>query len=256
MKVEGSEEGIPEQPLDESLLIAGGFLETYKAYCNYYGCYASPSLMQQILDCWDDQSLVLDLSETPGKIKSFFLLFFIYFLILFFIFYLFFNFVFIFILFLIIFIFFIFYILIFILFLIMFIFYHYFYFYLFFNLYFLKGIESDSGVTLDLKPLSCALYYNQYFRALRVEDVSRKGFITLFCTVFKHNTYLTEIEIANMTHSSGKTMAILGQSLKTNTLNVLQSLSLSGTKIREVSMVHFYYFYYYYFYYYFLFIFI
>eukprot|EP01091_Cochliopodium_minus_P015171 TRINITY_DN5317_c0_g1_i1.p1 TRINITY_DN5317_c0_g1~~TRINITY_DN5317_c0_g1_i1.p1 ORF type:complete len:1070 (-),score=409.82 TRINITY_DN5317_c0_g1_i1:87-3296(-) len=164
MRVEGMDNKIPELPLDESLLMAGGFIETYKAYCNYYNCYASPSLMQQIFDCWDDESLVLDLSETPG-------------------------------------------------------------------------IENDSGVTLDLQPLSCALYYNNYFRALRVSDVSRKGFLTLFCSVFKHNTYLTEIEISNMTHSSGKTLAILGQSLKSNTLNNLQSISLSGTRLQEVSMI-------------------
>jgi hypothetical protein len=45
----------------------GGFLHTYKAYCNYWSSFENPVVMQFVLDSIDTLPSVLDFSRCPGS---------------------------------------------------------------------------------------------------------------------------------------------------------------------------------------------
>ena len=46
--------------------VAGGFIEAYRAWCNFYGTQASEELIQYVTDSVERIPFVLDLSYCPG----------------------------------------------------------------------------------------------------------------------------------------------------------------------------------------------
>ncbi|KAL6070421.1 hypothetical protein QOT17_006951 [Balamuthia mandrillaris] len=95
------------------------------------------------------------------------------------------------------------------------------------------GIEAKTEFSFSLTPALAALRYNPYFTAFELRGVAgRKEAVEGFADPLAHNKTLTRVVLRNL-DAPPEGFVLIGESIKTNTMNKLLELDFSANKMGD-----------------------
>eukprot|EP00339_Tiarina_fusa_P022295 CAMPEP_0117019394 /NCGR_PEP_ID=MMETSP0472-20121206/14897_1 /TAXON_ID=693140 ORGANISM="Tiarina fusus, Strain LIS" /NCGR_SAMPLE_ID=MMETSP0472 /ASSEMBLY_ACC=CAM_ASM_000603 /LENGTH=674 /DNA_ID=CAMNT_0004724365 /DNA_START=530 /DNA_END=2554 /DNA_ORIENTATION=- len=101
------------------------------------------------------------------------------------------------------------------------------------NLLECPGMETESSsMSFDIRPFVRCLGMNMYFRSIVIDDIQHASIIPEFCTMLKHNTTITRIQINNLTKNTSK-LDQLGTSIQNNAQNAIVDIMISNTNLSK-----------------------
>eukprot|EP01125_Pyxidicula_operculata_P020951 TRINITY_DN7882_c0_g1_i1.p1 TRINITY_DN7882_c0_g1~~TRINITY_DN7882_c0_g1_i1.p1 ORF type:complete len:1121 (-),score=316.58 TRINITY_DN7882_c0_g1_i1:178-3540(-) len=98
----------------------------------------------------------------------------------------------------------------------------------------IPGFNSQGGILeTDIPTIAYTLQNNNYFRSIKLNDLSNKDTIEFLSIVLKHNSKISHISAKNSSGTNVEGSEQLGVSLSSNHLNRIQVLQLSSVKFKE-----------------------
>lgn len=98
------------------------------------------------------------------------------------------------------------------------------------NFFDCPGIEADTPISFDVRPVFQALSFNNYFKSITFCDLNRKGLSQEICSLFKRNGSITRLKLERLTSGLSQ-LPHLGNALQSNPGNALVDLIIKDINL-------------------------